>query len=508
MNNNQKSIAKSTILLYIRQLFVVFLAFFIQRIVLKALGVSDYGIYNVVGGLTVIIGIINAGMVQASQRFFAFEIGKGDAASLINTFRASFTIHLILSFVVLVVAESIGLWFLNSQMNIPSDRILAANHVFQATILSLIINIIAVPCDAIIIANEDFGIYAYLSILEYLLRLGVAYLIINTDSIDRLILYGWMLTVVSLICKFIDISYCKIKYRDCSLRISKDWSEIKRMISFAGFSFLGNIGFVLRNQGVNMVVNIFFGPAINAARGIAYQVSSQISSFAGNFQMAATPQITKTYASDNIIRMRNLIFKSSKYSFCLLSFIALPICIYPMPLLKIWLGDVPQYSDIFLQLAILVSLLDSMATPLGKGIDATGRIKAFQTGICVIFCMDIPLSILVLKLGFPCYSVMFVAAFTSSIALFYRLFILRLRISEITFISYFKSVLIPCLSTFAIELVALKFLTTIFSEKFLEYVIYILVSMTFSGIITYVICLEKNEKNKIINIAKKILCRI
>lgn len=508
MSNNHKSIAKSTLLLYIRQLFVVFLAFFIQRIVLKALGVSDYGIYNVVGGLTVIIGIINAGMVQASQRFFAFEIGKGDAASLKNTFRASFTIHLILALIVLVVAESIGMWFLNTQMNIPHDRLFAANLVFQATVLSLMINIIAVPCDAIIIANEDFGIYAYLSILEYILRLGVAYLIISTDSMDRLILYGWLLAVVSLICKLIDVSYCKLKYKDCSLRISKDWAEIKRMTSFAGFSFLGNIGFVLRNQGVNMVVNIFFGPAINAARGIAYQVSSQISSFAGNFQMAATPQITKTYATDDIVRMKNLIFKSSKYSFCLLSFIALPICIYPMPLLKIWLGSVPQYSDIFLQLAILVSLLDSMATPLGKGIDATGRIKEFQTGICIIFCMDIPLSILVLKMGLPCYSVMFVAAFTSTIALFYRLFILRLRIAKITFSSYFKSVLIPCLITFAIEFFALKFLTTIFSEKILEYLVYILASMTFSGIITYAICLEKSEKNKIINIAKKIICRI
>ena len=399
MGTTDRSIAQNTILLYIRLIVVIFVAFFTQRLVLKALGVEDYGIYNVVGGLIVVIGIINTGMIQASQRFFAFEIGRGKQSELKNIFGAALTIHALISIFVLLFAEILGVWFLNSIMTIPPDRLLAANFVFQATICSLLITVWTVPFDALIIAKEDFNIYAYISIVEYFLKLGIAYFISTFELYDKLIIYSWLLVLVTILCKLWSIIYGKRKYKECLLKFNKDRNYIKKMLSFASFSFIGNIGFVLRNQGVNLVLNIFFGPAINAARGVAYQVSTQVSSFAGNFQMAATPQITKNYANGNISRMQSLIYKSSKYSFCLLFILALPVAVNPHPLLELWLIHPPIYSDIFLQLSIVVSLIDCMAIPLGKGIDATGKIRIFQTGICLIMCLDIPLAILLFYLG-------------------------------------------------------------------------------------------------------------
>ena len=280
------------------------------------------------------------------------------------------------------------------------------------------------------------------------------------------------------------------------------------MLSFASFSFIGNIGFILRNQGVNIVINIFFGSAINAARGIAYQVSSQISSFAGNFQMAAALQITKSYAHGDLQRMRSLIYKSSKYSFCLLFLVALPIAINPSPLLELWLDTPPLYSDKFLQLAIIVSLLDCMATPLGKGIDATGKIKIIQIGISIIMCLDIPLAALICKLGANCYNVMFISIMTSFFALIYRLIVLSKRIEIITISSYMKSVVIPCLITIVIDAALAYYISTVLSDSLFIYIVYISVVCILSIITIYFICLENSEKEKLNNMIKKVLCHI
>lgn len=510
MSTFYKSITRNTILLYIRQIFIIFIAFFTQRIVLKALGVEDYGIYNVVGGLIVIIGIVNAGMIQASQRFFAYEMGRGDSSELKIMFGTSLTIHIIISIVVLLVAEVVGLWFLNTQMNIPPDRMLAANSIYQASICSLLLIICVVPFDALIISKEDFDIYAYISILEYILKFIIAYLIYSLECLDRLIIYSWLLFTVTLVSKGFSVFFAKKRYEECGFKFYKGKENVRRMLSFASFSFLGNIGFILRNQGVNIVVNIFWGTAINAARGIAYQVSSQISSFSGNFQLAATPQITKSYANGDLIRMRSLIYKSSKYSFCLLFLLALPIAIHPYPLLKFWLENPPLYSDRFLQLAIIVSLLDCMAIPLGKGIDATGRIKVFQSGICIIMCMDIPLAFLIYTMGAQCYEVMFVSIVTSLLGLIFRLIVLSYRIKLITIISYIRNVFFPCLITTVVDALAAYFLyNTLFtSDNLLLYVLYVVLVCILSVVTIYFVCLEEKEKVKINNIIRKTTCRI
>lgn len=415
---------------------------------------------------------------------------------------ASFTIF------VLLFAEILGVWFLNSIMTIPPDRLLAANFVFQATICSLLITVWTVPFDALIIAKEDFNIYAYISIVEYFLKLGIAYFISTFELYDKLIIYSWLLVLVTILCKLWSIIYGKRKYKECLLKFNKDRNYIKKMLSFASFSFIGNIGFVLRNQGVNLVLNIFFGPAINAARGVAYQVSTQVSSFAGNFQMAATPQITKNYANGNISRMQSLIYKSSKYSFCLLFILALPVAVNPHPLLELWLIHPPIYSDIFLQLSIVVSLIDCMAIPLGKGIDATGKIRIFQTGICLIMCLDIPLAILLFYLGLPCYDIMFVSIGTSLIGIIFRLILLSKYIPQVSIISYTKNVVIPCILIVAINVILAYYIKNYFSNTFFAYALYCFIVCLFSAFFIFIFCLDKTEKSKIIKIIQNIICRI
>ncbi|MGN8991829.1 polysaccharide biosynthesis protein [Bacteroides clarus] len=508
MGTANKSITKNTVLLYIRLIITIFIAFFTQRIVLSALGIEDYGIYNVVGGLIVVIGVINAGMIQASQRFFAYEIGRGEQSELVEVFGVALSIHAIISIVILFMAEVFGVWFLNSVMTIPHERIFAANLVFQASVGALFIMVWAVPFDALIISKEDFNIYAYISVIEAILKLFIAYLIYSMSSLDRLIVYGCLLFIVTLISKGGAVSYSKYKYKECQFKFNRDKTRIKKMLSFASFSFIGNIGFILRNQGVNLVINIFFGPAINAARGVAYQVSSQMASFAGNFQMAATPQITKNCANGNIERMQSLIYKSSKYSFCLLFFISLPVLVYPQPLLDLWLGDPPLYSDYFLQLAILVSLIDCMATPLGKGIDATGKIRFFQISICIIMCLDIPFAMLLFKLGASCYSVMFISIITSLLGLFVRLVILSHHISLVTISSYMKAVVFPCILVMCIDYVIAYYLRCLFGKTFIVYLVYFVLVLFLSVCTIYIVCLDKKEKGKIKNMISKSLCHI
>lgn len=508
-SQTNKSIAKNTMLLYIRLFFTVLIAFFTQRIVLKGLGVEDYGIYNVVGGIIAIIGIVNAGMVQASQRFFAYELGVSTNNGLVRVFGTSLTIHILLSFVVLILSEVIGVWFLNTKLNINSERIFAANLVYQCSVISFVVTVLTVPFNAMIISKEDFDIYAYVSIGEYFAKLITAYLILYEQIVDRLVFYACLLCFISLCAKLIYAIYCKTKFHECRMQLNFDRDEIKRMLSFASFSLIGNIGFIMRNQGVNIIVNIFFGTIINAARGVAYQVSSQISAFSTNFLMAAVPQITKSYASANYNRMTTLIYKASKYSFCLLFLLALPFIIKPEFLLVIWLGDVPEYADRFLRLALIVSIIDGMAIPIGKGIDATGRIKTFQICICILMFSDVPLSYFILYLGYPCYYVMYVAIFTSLLGIVLRIYLLSRNIHEVDCFYYIKKVVFPCLLIAIIcILLTIPLEGILFSNTVLYKLLFIILTIMMSSIAIYFIGMEREEKIKIRYYIKSKLCHI
>ena len=317
VETNNKRVAKNTLFLYFRMILIMLVTLYTSRVVLSELGIKDYGIYNVVGGVVMMFSFLIYCMTSSTQRFITFELGKGDIQKLKDVFAASLNIHIMIALTVVVVAETIGLWFVNEKLVIPLDRITAANWVYQFSILAFCVNIIQVPYNAILIAYEKMNVYAYISILEAFLKLGIAYLLVVLSS-DKLIVYGILVFFVQLIVSLIYQIYCKRKYNESKFRLFWNKSLYTQMAGFAGWNLLGSIAWLVRDQGINIVLNLFFGPIINAARSIASQVSNAVMGFISNFQVALNPQITKNYAIGNIQEMEKLSYLGLKFSFILL----------------------------------------------------------------------------------------------------------------------------------------------------------------------------------------------
>ncbi|SHE77968.1 Na+-driven multidrug efflux pump [Bacteroides luti] len=423
-DERSRRIAKNTAMLYVRMIFIMFVSLYTSRVVLSTLGVSDYGVYNVVGGVVYMFSFLNAAMTNGTQRFLSYELGRGDISQLRKMFSITLSIHIFIGLVIVILAETIGLWFLNTQLNIPAERMMAANWVYQFSILSFLISVIQVPYNSLIIAHERMNVYAYVSIIEVILRLLVVFILTQIDY-DKLTLYGFLYFSVTLIAAVIYAVYCKIKFSECTSHFVYDHLLFKRLLSFAGWNLYGNVTCVVAAQGVNLILNIFFGPVINAARGIAYQISSSIYGFANNFQMAVNPQIIKSYAAGENEYMMNLIFRSAKFSFYLLFIIALPIFIEVDFILKIWLKVVPEYTSLFCRLIIISGLLDVFSGPLQTAANATGKIKLYQFTEGTIILLLMPLSYLLYKLGFAPQATFYVGILISIALQFARLMILR-----------------------------------------------------------------------------------
>jgi O-antigen/teichoic acid export membrane protein len=486
-------ILKNTFFLYVRLLFTIIVSLYTSRVVLQVLGVADFGLYNIVGGVIVMLGFLNAGMIQASQRFLSFEIGHKNLIQLNEIFTTILTIHFMLSILLLFLSEFIGLWFLNNKMNIEPDRINAANFVFQFSIITFMVNIITVPYSAMIISYERMNIFAYISVLEVLLKLLIVY-IVQWIRQDKLIVYSILQLLVSIVIFFIYLAYCRRQYSVCRFKLRYNKESFSKVLKFASWSFLGNVGFVFRNQGVNILINFFFNTTINASRAIAYQVSSQVSGFVNNFQLAIVPQITKRYASGHIDSMLDIVYKGSKYSFLLLYIIALPLFFKSSYVLNLWLGIVPQYSVDFLRLILVVSLIDCTAIPLGKAIDATGNIKIFQIVIACVLFLDIPLSYILLKIGGYAYSVMYISIFTSSIGFCVRLFLFKKNIPQAKIKKYLSNVLIRCLIFVSISFLLAYYIEDYFPETFIGTFMFCLVTLAINILLFGKIGMQKEER--------------
>lgn len=431
MNNiktttNNKRIAKNTLLLYCRMLFSLFVSLYTSRIILNSLGVENFGIYNVVGGVVTMFSFLNATLAGASQRFIAFEIGKGDESSLVRTFKTTQFLHLSLAFILFVLIESIGLWFLNTKMNIDSTRMVAANWVFQCSTLSLLVAIISVPYNATIIAHEKMSAFAFIGIFEVLTKLGVA-CAVSFSPYDRLIVYAILILFIQVSIRMIYGVYCRNKFIECkNSSLSFDKKIIKEMTSYVGWNTIGAIAYVAREQGVNIVINLFCGTAINAARAISSQVTNALYGFISNFQTAINPQITKQYASGNISSMILLIYRGSKFSTFLFYFLALPIFYYTPYILKLWLTIVPDSTVTFIRLSIVLMMLECLASPLITALLAIGRVKYYQIIAGVLLLLNLPLSYYFLRLGYSPYITVIIAIILSALTIIVRLVLLRL----------------------------------------------------------------------------------
>jgi len=499
-SGNSKRIAKNTILLYFRMLLTMIVSLYTVRVVLATLGVIDYGIYNVVGGIVAMFSFLSGTMASASQRFFAFELGKGNYSSVRQTFSLTLTSYIGVALIIFIFAETLGLWFLNTYLTIPGDRIEAANWVYQFSIFSFIITILTIPYNALIIAHERMNIYAIVSILEVVLKLLIVYLLVYF-SFDKLKLYSVLtfcvITSVSLIYRM----YCNRKFRESHYFFFWDKYRFKELISFAWWNMLGSIAMILKNQGGNILLNIFFGPVVNAARGVAYQVNMAISSFMNNFYMAVRPAITKTYAEGNTDRMFKLMFQSTKFSYFLMLVFAFPILFETHYVLSLWLNNIPDHVVLFTRLVIIDSIFEVFNNPIAACVQAKGNLKNYQLVISSILLLNIPLAYFLFKEGFPPQSIFYVAIGLSAICYFVRLLLIR-RLLTFPVKKYLNSVLFKCVIITILVLVLPCILIYNLEESMGRLILIILSCLILSIIMFYHIGLSDTERYLLLNFVK------
>ena len=423
-SSQTRRIARNTLMLYVRMLVLMLVGLYTSRVVLDALGENDFGIYDVVGGVVAMFTIISGSLNSAISRFITFELGKTDGQRLNKVYSTAVLIQLVIAAVVVSVAEPVGLWFISNEMTIDPSRIPAARTVLHFSLASFVINMMSVPQMASITAHEKMSAYAYIGLLDGFLRLGAAVLISRSSS-DRLVLYAALMTMTVLLVRMAYGLYCRRYFPECRFRMVRDLSLVREMFSFAGWNFIGVSAGVLRDQGGKILINIFTGPAVNAARGVALQLSGAVQGFVTNFMTAVNPQITKSYAAGDREYMYFLISKSSRMSYYLLFVLALPVLFNTGYLLDLWLKDVPSHSELFVQLFLVFTLSESLSNPLITAQLATGNIRNYQLVVGGLQLLNIPLSYVFLKLGAVPEVTVMVAVAISQICLFARLFMLR-----------------------------------------------------------------------------------
>lgn len=397
MSGNNKRIAKNTIILYFRMLIIMAVSLYTVRVVLSVLGQVDYGIYNVVGGIVIMFSFLSTTMASASQRFFSFEIGRDNMSQLRRTFNMTVIIYIIIAVILLILAETIGLWFLNVKMNIPLERMIAVNWVYQLSIISLIFTIIAIPFNAIILAHEKMKVYAFVTVISALLKLLFIYLLVLIVY-DKLKLYSVLTLGVTIITSLMYIIYCRKNFKECQYFVW-EWDKLlfKELFNYSGWNVVGVLASIGKNEGLNILLNIFFNPIVNASMAIAMQINGTISRFISNLYVSTRPQITKYYANEKEDEMWKLIFLSSKIAFYSFIIIGIPIFLEIEFILKFWLGEYPTYTPIFIRLLLLNFMLETIYNQLISPLQAANKLKKIQLFDSIIILLVLPISYIIFQ---------------------------------------------------------------------------------------------------------------
>lgn len=484
-------------------LFTMGVSLFTSRVILQTLGIEDYGIYSVVGSIITMFSFFNGGMISATQRYLTFEIGKDNIVQLKKVFISSLQIHALISLLVVFLGETVGLWFLYEKLLIPAERMNAAVWVYQCSIVACVVNIMSVPYNADIIAHEKMSAFAYISIIEVVLKLVIVYALYITPW-DKLMTYAILVLIVQLIIRLIYTRYCSKHFEESHYHHQIDKSLFKEMLSFAGWSFWGNLAGVLYTQGLNMMLNIFFGPIVNAARGIAVQVQTTVQQFVSNFQLALNPQITKNYAAGYLSQMHNLMFRSARFSFFLLYFLTLPVLLETNYLLTIWLKNVPIDTVVFTRWMIGISLIYTIANPCVIANQATGKVKVYQMVVGSILLLILPISYVILKFDAPAYSVFIVHFCIESIAQVVRMFMLR-KLIDLPFHAYIYHIYIPIIKVMIVSFLFPFYVNNLLQEGFMRFLIVGATSVVSVGTSVLLMGLTKDERNFFIDKTLKLL---
>lgn len=504
-SENNKRIAKNTLLLYCRMLFLMVVSLYTSRVVLNALGVEDFGIYNVVGGIVAMFTVLSGSLSAAISRFITYELGKGNQDNLNKIFSSAVTIQLGLAGIIILLAETIGLWFLNTKMNIPESRMEAANWVFQFSILTFAINLVSVPYNASIIAHEKMSAFAYISILEAVGKLTIAYLIV-ISPIDKLIFYAILMCGVALVVRFTYGNYCKKHFSECTYHFIWDKQLLKQMFGFAGWNFIGATSSVLRDQGGNVIINLFCGPTVNAARAVAFQVNNAIHGFVSNFMTALNPQITKSYASGDREYMMKLIHQGARFSFYILLLLSLPVIINAHYILTLWLKIVPEHTTLFVQLVLIFAMSESISNPLITAMLATGNIRNYQIIVGGLQMMNLPISYVLLRHGCIPETVLIVAICISQCCLAARLYMLKGMIG-LSVREYISKVYVNVLGVTFFSTIIPSILFCYMNETLINFFMICVISILCTCTVIYFIGCNKKERQFINEKVNKIIKR-
>lgn len=442
--NNNSRIAKNTLMLYFRMILLMAVSLYTSRVVLSTLGISDYGIYNVVGGFIGMFAFLNGAMSGCTQRFITIALGKGDEQNLKKVFSTCVITHGMIALLIFVLAETVGLWFIMEKLVIPAERMAAAMVVYQCSIVTTMVMIMSFPYNADIIAHERMSAFAFISIYEAFANLGIVYML-NICSVDKLILYAILMLLVKVSVILVYRIYCKRHFVESAFHWLFDKKLLKEMVSFTGWNLWGGMAGTLMGQGINVLLNLFFGPAVNAARGVAVQVQSAVQLFATNFQTALNPQMMKTYAAGDLESMHTLLFRSAKFTFMLLLCLMLPLMLEIDTVLGLWLKDVPKYTNVFVCLMLSISIIDAMSNPFMTASAATGKVKVYQSVVGGILLSIVPIAYVALRLGAEPYAVFIVHLCVAMFAFVARMTIVK-RLISLSVRNYIVKVLLPCLS--------------------------------------------------------------
>lgn len=499
-------IAKNTILLYIRTAITMLITLYMSRVVLQVLGVEDYGVYQVVGGVVMMFSVISNALSNASSRFITFEIGKGDKEKLKRTFSTSVIIQIGLSIIVGIAVEFIAIWFLQTQMQIPADRIDAAKWVLQCSLVTFCINLISIPYNACIIAHEHMTTFAYVSILEVLLKLVACFgcMVFPTDKLKT---YAVLLTVVALIIRIIYGIYCHRHFEETRGKIIFDKSLLREMADFSGWSFFTNTNYLLNTQGVNMLINVYFGVAVNAARGLATQVENAVIQFVNSFTTAINPQITKSYAAGDIERTHDLVCRGAKFSYFAMLIFLVPLICETETILSIWLPEVPEYTVIFTRLSLIIGVFDCLGASGTTACMASGKIRKYALLLTPIGFIEFPLTWLFFACGASVVWTYYLYILVKLAVLLTRIALLKGFIG-LSFSFFYKRALHPVILSTLISAIPAAAIVLLMPQGLIRFFISMVVGVCSAMGASFYVGMTKGEQQVICTKAQNILSKI
>ncbi len=506
-DGNNRRIVRNTLMLYLRMGGSMLVSLYTARIVLGTLGEVDYGILNVVTGCVAIFTFLNSALSGSTSRFLTFELGRGDTDQLKRTFSATVVIHLLLALSIIILSETIGLWILTQKLVIPVERMTAAHWAYQISILSIVVSIIQIPFGAVIIAHEKMNIYAYMSLIDVGARFILAFLIQAIDG-DKMIIWATMTTAVGVLYTILYILYCNIQFEEVrSFKLQKENPQYKQLLSYSWWDLIGNISIMLQGQGINILLNMFFGPIMNTARAISYQVQGALTQFANNFMLASRPQIIKLYAANKIGDMMKLVYRSSCMAFYLSFVMTLPLCLELKYVLDLWLGEYPAETIPFTMLILVNGLIVNIKSSRLAAIHATGHIKLTNITVGIILCSIFPVAYYLLRIGFGATSVFVALIAISLLAEIVGIFVLRKYI-KFSVANYWIKVYGRCILVAVCSIIPVYAVHLAIGEGLVRLIAVSVTSLVIVGIFVYTIGIDRETRASLNNFVKQFFLKL